>query len=221
MSKTLKQHIHQLPSQFGVDCCSASAVLLAAEMLLDHKKSFSRLFLYYMARKIQGTKSGSGIKETLDALSEYGVPLTETWPFELDRINRIPNPDSVQEALLYRTNSYSIISTIDINNHLPVIIGMNVGQLFWTLKGPLEEQGYKPINSIDNKQSKGHAMVVVGYDDELLGGSWIVANSLGLQWGDYGYGIIPYSCGKDIKESYILNEFAGKTPEEKFLLFDK
>jgi C1A family cysteine protease len=86
---------------------------------------------------------------------------------------------------------------------------MNTGRQFWRLNGPIANQAYKPINDTDNRQSRGHAVVVIGYSDTLAGGSWIIANSLGLKWGDGGYAAIPYACNKDIGESFALISFAG------------
>jgi C1A family cysteine protease len=88
---------------------------------------------------------------------------------------------------------------------------MLTSRLFWGLKGPLEEQRYKQINMTDNKQYRGHAVTIIGYDDNICGGSWIIANSLGPVWGHQGYAAIPYSCNSDIGEAYAITQFAGIT----------
>lgn len=36
----------------------------------------------------------------------------------------------------------------------------------------------------------GHAVVIIGYDDNTQ--SWIIRNSWGINWGDEGYGSVPY-----------------------------
>ena len=38
----------------------------------------------------------------------------------------------------------------------------------------------------------GHAVAVVGYDDNLNGGRFICRNSWGTNWGDHGYFYMPY-----------------------------
>jgi hypothetical protein len=45
--------------------------------------------------------------------------------------------------------------------------------------------------------SSNHAVVIVGWDDDLCdGGGWIVKNSWGPDWGDQGFFYMPYnSCG--------------------------
>ena len=38
----------------------------------------------------------------------------------------------------------------------------------------------------------GHAVCLVGYDDNLNGGRFIARNSWGTSWGDHGYFYMPY-----------------------------
>ena len=113
----------------------------------------------------------------------------------------------------YRLQSYEQVSPVNykeyLNNGIPIIVGMRTGKLFWNLEGPLQEQEYKPINGRDNRLTRGHAITIIGYDDNINGGSWIIANSLGPRWGFQGYAAIPYICDVDIGESYIITDFAG------------
>ena len=148
-----------------------------------------------------------------------------TWPFSFDRVNIEPNLIAVAEASQLKINSYQRIDATSYKDFLhrgyPIIIGFFTGRMFWKMKGPLANQLYKPINTEDNRKFRGHAATIIGYDDTLLGGSWIIANSLGLTWGDHGLGLLPYDCCVDIGESYVITQVAGKTPEKKFLRIDK
>ncbi len=52
--------------------------------------------------------------------------------------------------------------------------------------------------SYDDASQPNHAMLIVGWNDNLCGGqgAWIVKNSWGLSWGDNGYAYIAYgACG--------------------------
>lgn len=222
LSNTLQQHVRQLPSQFTVGCCTANASLIAAEMILDDKfVPLSRLYLYYNTRKMQNrlNRKGAELKATLEALIEFGTCHDRYWPFGINRVELEPSEQACKDALNYRLDSFSEIDIDDfkksIDSYNPIIIGIQTGRMFWKLKGLLTEQVYKPINSLDNRQSYGHAVAIVGYDDDLGNGSWIIANSLGLKWGDKGYGAIPYYCNSDIREAYIMNDFAGIIPGRK------
>lgn len=208
------EFVKYLPSQENIDCCTSSAALLAAEIIMaqhNQPKHFSRLFPYYMARKKQNRigARGTDILTTLEVLSETGVCLDQQWPLRPSLTDKEPSMKAFEEADKYKVNSFEIVSDIDkyIDNRIPVIIGMRTGKQFWKLTGKLEDQLYCPVNETDNRYSHGHAVVIVGNRPEQE--SWIVANSRGLKWGDRGFGILPYRCAVDIGESYAITSFAG------------
>lgn len=213
---SLKKYISYLPSQERTDCCTAMATLLAVEIIMaqsDNTIRFSRLFLYYMTRKLQGRigQRGAELGMTLHALTVHGVSTEAKWPFSYSRINMEPNVLAIEDASKYKLKSYRIVEYSEFKKHLlngtPIIVGMFTGRQFWKISGSIELQNYMPINDTTNRPSKGHAITIIGYDDELNGGSWIIGNSLGLAWGDKGYGAIPYSCNADFGESYIIEDF--------------
>ena len=226
-SFNLRHLIKYLPSQENVDCCTASSSLLSAEMLLGSSGKtlhFSRLYLYYMARQQRNRvgQQGTDLLSTLDALKN-GVCTDRLWPLIPTRVDRPPPAVADIEARLYKLTSYEATEVSKFKEHLlmgiPIVIGLFTGRLFWKIKGPLSEQTYAPINNDDNRKSMGHATVIIGYDDGLSGGSWIIANSLGLKWGDHGIGILPYECNHEIGEAYIITDFAGITAHEKISVF--
>jgi C1A family cysteine protease len=185
------------------------------------KKHFSRLYLYYMTRKMQNRvgKPGAELKDTMTALSIYGSPEENVWPFMPGRTNVAPAPHAIEAAVHNKLREYEALQTTDFNsyidNDIPVIIGMRTGRMFWEMKGPLETHAYKPVNNIDNRNIFGHAVTIIGYDNNLKGGSWIIANSRGPDWGFQGYGAIPYACEVDIGEAYIIKNFAGNMAGKK------
>lgn len=210
------EFVKYLPSQENIDCCASSASLLAAEIIMaknGQHKHFSRLFPYYMARKMQNRigQKGTELKSILDALSIYGVCLDQQWPLRHSLVDMEPSLKAIEEATKYKVGSFEYVQVSDFNkflmNKIPIIIGMRTGKQFWKLAGKLEEQMYYPINDTDNRYSHGHAVVIVGNRPEY--NSWIVANSRGLKWGDKGLGILPYECYVDIGESYAITSFAG------------
>lgn len=223
-STSLRKYIDYLQPQENIPCCTACATLLAAEITMacvGNSVNLSRLFLYYMTQKMQGRLNMAGVElgHTLETLNRYGAPPEKYWSLTFYRIGREPHEQAMEEAARYRALSYSEISPLEYKDYLgraiPIIIGIRTGELFWDLQGQLEEHKYKPVNGSDNKQSNGHAATIIGYDDDLNGGSWIIANSLGPQWGFQGYAAIPYSCNVDIGESYVINNFAGISAGKK------
>lgn len=214
-------HIQHLPNQQNIGCCAASACLLAAEIITNQDFRLSRLYTYYMARKIGNriNQNGVELKDVLTSMKQYGVATDKTWPFTYNRVNKEPNVAAIAEATQYRLNSYNWVTTETFKDYLyqciPIVVGLHTGRMFWKLKGSLSQQIYKSINTDDNRKYKGHAVTIIGFDDTILGGSWIIANSLGLTWGDHGIGILPYECNCDIGESYVITEFAGIIPGKK------
>lgn len=215
---SLRRYINYLQPQENIACCTACAILLAAEIIMastGNRMNFSRLFLYYMTQKEHNRlgMKGAELRDALDTLVRHGVTPERYWPFSFNRANREPHQQAIQEAIYYRLQSYHEVLPIDYKSYLdrdiPIIVGIRTGKLFWELKGELQEQQYKPVNSRDNRQTSGHAITIIGYDDDLNGGSWIIANSLGPKWGYQGYAAIPYICNADIGESYVITSFAG------------
>jgi hypothetical protein len=68
----------------------------------------------------------------------------------------------------------------------PVIIGMNCPDSFDSAKDI-----WRPAESPNGKYG-GHAMCVVGYDDDKYGGAFEIQNSWGTDWGNGGYIWISY-----------------------------
>lgn len=96
----------------------------------------------------------------------------------------------------YRLRSFKYCddSTASIQNalinHGPVYCGVDTGAWsgFTSYDGSFVITGYP-------SSSSNHAVVIVGYDDNLLGSGspgWIVKNSWGADWGDDGYFYISY-----------------------------
>ncbi|MBN1285424.1 MAG: DUF11 domain-containing protein [Anaerolineae bacterium] len=73
----------------------------------------------------------------------------------------------------------------------PIAVAMGVGNGESGINGHFDEND---VYRCDDDSKKGHAVIIVGYDDE--GGYWIVRNSWGEGWGDDGYFRVGYGeCG--------------------------
>lgn len=80
----------------------------------------------------------------------------------------------------------------------PVVIGFTVADSFYRPSGFVWRPA--PTDAGPSGAHGRHAMVVVGYQDSMDGGSFRVLNSWGPGWGDRGYIWIPY----DVFASYSL-----------------
>lgn len=220
----LIENVRIIQSQSTIQCCSPFAILTAVEAIgaMNGKNwNFSRLFLYYNSRKLQGRIGQHGVNLifTLKALEDLGCCDEYHWPFMHHRENKEPTNSAYRNAETFRPLKYKSLSNLDfkyyIDNNIPVVVSVRLGFQFLNLKGNLYSQVYSPVDDSSNTFIGNHAIAIVGYNDTICGGSWIIANSKGLMWGDHGFGIIPYSCSKDILEAYSIESFSNLSPVKK------
>jgi hypothetical protein len=88
-------------------------------------------------------------------------------------------------------------------NRMPVVIGIPVYTNLYQLSGP--DSVY---NTTSGNFDGGHAVTVVGYDDNRYGGAFKIINSWSINWGDEGYFWLPYAFGAQgiIQQAYVLED---------------
>lgn len=90
-----------------------------------------------------------------------------------------------------------------------VLVASNFPTWFYNAPAKL---GDPPNTSDPSGDSKAHAVMIVGMNNTLHGGSYIVQNSYGTGYGDNGYATIPYhfkAAGLDFNEIAVVNGFQG------------
>ncbi len=89
-----------------------------------------------------------------------------------------------------------------LSQNNPVIIGMNTPKSFYTALG-----SWEPTESSILIYG-GHAMCVIGYDDNKYGGAFEIMNSWGTQWGNEGFIWLKYNVFYEfVKYAYEMIEF--------------
>lgn len=83
----------------------------------------------------------------------------------------------------------------------PIVIAINCADSFFSAKGAwLPDEDPEEVYG-------GHAMCLVGYDDDAYGGAFEVQNSWGTDWGNDGYIWIPYDVfERFVQEAYEIIE---------------
>lgn len=154
----------------------------------------SRRFLYWLELAMDGNKgqdAGSSLTTCAEAFAQKGVCLEATWPYgQGDMFTEAP-----AEAWAQATR-FKIASAVQVQQDLmsmqeclaagnPFIFGISVYESFENSAG-----GDIPMPGANEQLLGGHALCCVGYED--LSNRFIFRNSWGTQWGDAGYGYIPY-----------------------------
>jgi C1A family cysteine protease len=158
----------------------------------------SRLFIYYNERVLDGTvgeDAGSEIRTGIKTIAKDGVCPETMWPYVISKFKNKPTPACYKEALKHRAITYMRVAQ-DLKNlkaclseGYPIVFGFNVFESFESPE--VAKTGMVPMPLPKEKNIGGHAVVIVGFDDERQ--VFIVRNSWGEDWGDQGYFYMPYA----------------------------
>lgn len=179
----------------------------------------SSLFLYKVARNLmqrQGN-SGASVRDTMRAMTLFGVCPDEYWPYDEAKFDEEPTPFCYSFAQNYQALKYfrldsAGISLFTLLSQIKVVLTAGFPCMFgFTLYSSVYDdanykKGHIPYPTNLDKVEGGHAVVAVGYHDrkvienadgEECRGALLIRNSWGTKWGQGGYGWLPYK--------YILN----------------
>jgi C1A family cysteine protease len=158
----------------------------------------SRLFIYYNARKLEGTQDqdiGCTIRDAIKSVVQQGVCSEIDWPYIISNVNMEPTLFCYNNAMNEQVISYQRLGYIEtefercLYEGYPFTIGARIFENF-----PMETStGIIPMP--EGEIIGGHAMLIVGYNK--LERMFTIRNSWGENWGDGGYGYIPFD--------YVLN----------------
>lgn len=174
----------------------------------------SRLFLYKATRNLLHWTGDTGafLRSTMGAMVLFGVPPEEYWKYIVADYEKEPPAFCYAFASNYRAISYyrldppgttktALLTQIKTNlvGGLPSMFGFTV----YSSYQQAATTGNIPYPTAGEKIIGGHAVVAVGYDDNLriknnvpgaveYKGALLIRNSWGTGWGINGYGWLPY-----------------------------
>jgi len=126
------------------------------------------------------------------------LPYTDaTWPFRIEEYGWLD---------LERSDWVRGIKTY-VSNDVPVVIGASVNDDFSPAAygGQIDADGLWNYRASNNGEAGGHAMCVLGYDDTKGGGSFLVRNSWGSDFGIRGNVWIKYKDFRSIvSEAWVI-----------------
>lgn len=160
------------------------------------KVRFSPREIYNLARTIehmQKEDSGALISDGVRVVRAIGAVTEQDWPYKIGEFAQAP-PRGFDKMRKYRTRVATRLKTLDdiksaLRKSGPVVIGFTV--YAGLQSGAAAKTGIVPMPKANESVVGGHAVAIVGYDDtkKMLK----FENEWGPDWGDKGYGYLPYS----------------------------
>ena len=177
---------------------------------IDCSTIFSPAFIYNSLNFC--TNLGINYVDALDFVWLYGIVDMCEMPYNSLDYCTTPTREQYEKAISNRISDYYRANTIvtakmlkeKINEGYPILIGVYVDNTFITRFKGTESTDYVWGSYMDS-YLHGHAMIIVGYDDNKK--AFKVMNSWGTQWGENGfiwisYDFIPYCTG----EAYYIGK---------------
>ena len=211
----LREWCPSIEDQGQIGSCTAQAGVGMLEYferkLHGRHLDASRRFLYKVTRALGHLEGDSGafLRTTIGAMTLFGVPPEDYWPYSEAEFDEEPPAfcyafaQSYQAIKYYRldppgTEHTELLSAIKshLASQLPAMFGFTV---YDSIAGAGED-GKIPFPAQGDRVAGGHAVMAIGYDDTIkianrdgeAQGAILIRNSWGDRWGEDGYGWLPY-----------------------------
>jgi hypothetical protein len=174
----------------------------------------SRRDVYFKSRDLMPTRpdgrretqvdDGTHISLAAEALRRWGVcpeeplpgrPVTECWPWATDLQSLCTSPSwmAMRSSYVHKISKWAKIKSSGNARVEDVISNLHVGNPipFATTVSKKVWSNYDGSYPIDVSSGDGaHCVVIVGWLPQLFGGVFVIENSYGPYWGDFGFGYI-------------------------------
>jgi cathepsin K len=153
----------------------------------------------YNQIKVSDCDNGSVIQAALDLITSSGIPDLSVMPYSQNDCDTQPTEPQKILAVPNKIESYAYLDPDKVYeqtkafllNGQPVVIAITIDRSYF---GAKDENGIHIYRKF-KEESGGHAMLVVGYDDQM--NAFKVVNSWGKEWGNDGFVWIDYKAFKE------------------------
>ncbi len=225
-SVDLRTWCSPIEDQDRLGSCTAHAGVGVVEYFekraLGRHLDASRLFLYKVTRNMLHWTGDTGafLRTTMGALVLFGVPPEEYWTYAIADFEKEPPAfcysyaQNFQAIQYYRLDPPGIPAEV-LKDRVKLFLAAGLPSMFgFTVYSSYQQAdttGKIPFPTSGDRVVGGHAIVAVGYDDNMrirnsnpggveTVGAFLIRNSWGTGWGDAGYGWLPYE--------YVLRRLA-------------
>jgi hypothetical protein len=176
---------------------------------LDTNTVFSPSFIYNQCNR--GRDAGLFYPDAFNLLSQSGAATLADMSYDDRDYTTQPSAEVKERAKRYRIDFWRKVNTQDtkeikahLNAGFPVLIGATVDEAFTKLGAG------RTWNSLGNPLG-GHAMVVVGYDDDK--NAFRLMNSWGQDWCEGGFCWVDYDFFRQVaKEAFVVKDANNGPP---------
>jgi len=209
----LRKWCSPVEDQKSLGSCTANAAVGLLEYF--ERRAFgkylnaSRLFVYKVARNLLGWKGDQGcyLRTVMKSMVLFGVSPEQHWPYQVAYFDNEPPAFCYAFAQNYKAIQYyrhdlagakprEVLNSVltYLAGGLPCMFGFSV---YSSIPGLGDGAGEIPFPRPGDALEGGHAVMAVGYDSskgiEDCTGALLIRNSWGPEWGDKGYGWLPYA----------------------------
>jgi C1A family cysteine protease len=162
----------------------------------------SRLAIYYNARAMENSvasDSGCMLRDVIKTLNTLGACNEIDWAYDITKFAIKPPSIVYADGAKNELTQYARVNQDEnsikqvLASGFPVMVGITLYDSFES--DAVAVTGRVPMPFLSENCLGGHAVMIVGYDEE---GNWIMRNSWNITWGIAGYFLLP--------KAYLLDE---------------
>lgn len=203
---SLHEYTPEVQDQFPLPSCvswsSAYAgltILKRTELGNSSHPAFDPMDLHARLKKLDQESpchlSGANIAFALNLLKNKGCPTLRGEVAKCQNINPSVDTQYPETLFAFESIDFTDISMIKkaIANKMPIVFAINCYKGDYWANAYYDESGVWSGHYTGGVSDMGHAMCLIGFDDNLSGGAFEIMNSWSPDWGKNGFFWIKYT----------------------------